>query len=72
MYLIFKSKNEALINEMEAFFNNRFIEHPKNDNKNRGSAGIAKSENGWYFMYVAIRNESKTNQLKTKKAIKKS
>lgn len=40
MYLIFKSKNKTLINEMESFFNNKFIKHSKNDNKNRGSASV--------------------------------
>jgi hypothetical protein len=52
MYLIVESNNEKLINELEAYQNEKFISHKKNKNKKIGSAGSMTDKKGKYFLYL--------------------
>jgi len=55
MFLLFASKSPEVISAMEAYLNNAYIEHFKNDNQKGGSAGKMKSDDGYYFVYVVVR-----------------
>lgn len=55
MYLISVSSNRAAIETLEAHFNEKFINNPKNLNSNKGTAGVMSDTTGWFFLYIAVR-----------------
>ncbi|OFX37786.1 MAG: hypothetical protein A2X08_02965 [Bacteroidetes bacterium GWA2_32_17] len=55
MFLLCESKNPEFIYTLESIYNKKFIEHKKNDNKKEGSAGICKSVDGKFYLYIVVR-----------------
>lgn len=54
MFLICKSKNPDIIEFLEAFYINKYYTHPKNENFNRGSAGVMCNSHHAYYLYVIV------------------
>ncbi len=55
MYLLVRSTDKTVINRLEAYYNNHYMNHPKNDNKRGGSAGEMSSVDNYYYLYVIVR-----------------
>jgi hypothetical protein len=55
MFLLCESKDESFISELETYYNSKYIEHGKNDNKRKGSAGKSIAANGKFFLYVIVK-----------------
>ncbi|MEI7596842.1 MAG: hypothetical protein WCK02_13910 [Bacteroidota bacterium] len=55
MFLLCESNDDEFISVIEHYYNLKYIDHPKNDNKNIGSACKSKSMNGKHYLYVVIR-----------------
>lgn len=52
MHLLCESQDKDYINRLESYYNSKYYEHAKNQNKNRGSASTMESKNGYYYLYV--------------------
>lgn len=53
MYLIFKSKSDSIVSELEENYIAKFIEDEKNDNKRVKSPGKGMySYDGYYYLYI--------------------
>ena len=55
MFLFCASKNEELINTLESYYNEKYIDNKKNDNKKKGSASVAVPVKGKYYLYIVVR-----------------
>lgn len=56
MVLLCMTKDQSLIEELESYYTDKYIEHTKNDNKKRGSANksVAIIDNK-HFLYMIVR-----------------
>ncbi len=52
MYLLCKCTSEEYIDKLEHYYNEKFFNHPKNDNINQGSAGKMSSPDGNFYLYI--------------------
>lgn len=67
MFLLCASKHDKVIEELESYYNEKYIQHTKNDNKKVGSAGKCQAVNGKYYLYIVVNKKIKnTKKLKTK------
>ena len=55
MYLLCKSKNSSIIDELEAFFIDKYISNAKNQNQNRGSGGKMNINNPLFYLYIIVK-----------------
>jgi len=55
MFLLCESNDDEFISDIEHYYNLKYIDHPKNDNKNIGSACKSKSMNGKHYLYIVVR-----------------
>ena len=55
MYLLIRSTDKTIINRLETYYNNHYINHQKNDNKRVGSAGEMSSVDNYYYLYIVVR-----------------
>ena len=55
MFLLCSTNSKELNKKLEGYYNTKYIEHKKNDNKKEGSAGEAKAVNGRFYLYVVVR-----------------
>lgn len=55
MYLLIETDKKEIASQLEAFLNEKFIDHRKNENLKIGSAGDAKASNGKYYVYAVVR-----------------
>ncbi|MCR4561130.1 MAG: hypothetical protein K5685_13715 [Bacteroidales bacterium] len=54
MILLCQSSDCSVIEVLEAYYNQKYFQHPKNDNKWLGSAGIMTNSENLYFLYMVI------------------
>ncbi len=54
MFLLCESRYPDVIEHLEEYFIDKYFEHPKNENKKGGSAGITKSVDGKHYLYIAV------------------
>ena len=55
MYVLCSSNSVEFIEDLEAYYNDKFIDHSKNDNQRTGSAGESVAANGSYYLYIVVR-----------------
>lgn len=55
MFVLCKSKDGDFIEDLEAHYNDKYINHEKNDNHRAGSAGKAVPAGKYYYLYVVLR-----------------
>jgi len=55
MFLLCESKDSKFISDIESYYNEKYIDHKKNDNKKIGSAGESKSIDGKHYLYIVVR-----------------
>lgn len=54
MYLLCRGSRSD-IEVLEAYYNDKYHGHPRNDNQRRGSAGIMSNSHHRYYLYVVVR-----------------
>jgi len=54
VFLLCKSKYPEHIVELETYYNDKYFDHTKNENKIKGSSGANSSIDGFYYLYVAV------------------
>lgn len=54
MYILAKSRTASIIEDLEAYYNNKYQFDDKCQNKNAGSAAVMTASSGWYFLYIAL------------------
>lgn len=54
MFLLCETKVSSVIEELEEYYNDKFDEHPKNDNINKGSACKMSDINNKYYLYMVV------------------
>ncbi|MEG1555345.1 MAG: hypothetical protein RR356_01295 [Bacteroidales bacterium] len=60
LILLYKSEDCVMIEELESYYNEKYIKHKKNENVERGSAGKMSDIDHYYYLYIVL----KTNTLK--------
>lgn len=55
IFLLCKSKYPEYIVELESYYNYKYFDHYKNENKIKGSSGANSSVDGFYYLYVAVK-----------------
>lgn len=55
MVLLCHSADCGVIEVLEAYYNQKYFNHPKNDNQRLGSAGIMSNSDNLYYLYIVIR-----------------
>lgn len=55
IYVLYADSDEDNVAYLEALYNNKYINHRKNDNKREGSAGVTSASNGQHYLYIAVR-----------------
>ena len=50
-----KSKDKKLIASLEALYIDKYFNHPKCENINKGSAGKMETDDGYYYLYIVTR-----------------
>lgn len=55
VFLLCKSKYPEHIVELESYYNEKYFDHPNNENKVKGSSGANSSVDGFYYLYVAVK-----------------
>jgi len=54
MFLLCQSKYPELIENLERYYNEKYINHKKNDNKNMGSASVMSEIKKNYYLYIVV------------------
>jgi len=54
MYLFTISKSILLTDELEEYYNEKYLSHEKNQNINKGSASPMKSTDRNFFLYCVV------------------
>ncbi len=52
MFILAGSKKAKKIEELESYYNSKYIKSTRNSNKKEGTAGKMSDANGYYFLYL--------------------
>jgi hypothetical protein len=55
MFLLCESRDANFISDIETYFNEKYLNHEKNDNIKGGSACKSKSVDGKHYLYIVVR-----------------
>lgn len=54
MFILLEANYSETIVELENYYNEKYFDHPKNKNINKGSACKTVSKNGKHYLYIAL------------------
>ena len=54
MFVLCQTKYPEFIDNLESYYNSKYINHPKNENINEGTANRMSDTSGYYYLYVVV------------------